>query len=136
MEEDISLMNVTYTFAEIYKLFQDIIQEPSVGKVNKILGEYKNGPNKILYGYFIDKKIAGIMGLKKNGKIIEIEHLGIHLKQRGKGIEEKIIDHIKNKFSGKKIVGITDKEGMKLYEKKGFKIKEMEGKKMYKCELN
>jgi N-acetylglutamate synthase-like GNAT family acetyltransferase len=141
MEEEISLMNVIYTLADVCELFKDIIQESSAGKVKEILSEYRDDPNKTLYGYFIDKKIAGIIGLNKNGEIIEIEHLGMQSKHRDMGCDEKLINHIKNKYTGKKIITYTDKEGKKYYEKYGYKTYETgeeEGKenKRYKCEIS
>jgi N-acetylglutamate synthase-like GNAT family acetyltransferase len=141
MEEDISLMNVTYTLTEVYEVFEDILHEPSAAKVKKIISEYMDNPQKTMYGYFIDKKIIGILGLHKKDEVIEIEHLGIPIKHKNRECGEKLLRYVQNKYSGKKIIAHTDKKGTEIYEKCGYKIYETEEDtakehRKYRCELN
>jgi ribosomal protein S18 acetylase RimI-like enzyme len=75
-----------YNFTEIYDIFKDIIGKPTEENVKDILSEYKNDVEKTLYGYYLGKKLIGIIGIKNMVNKIEILHFGIHPEYRGKNL--------------------------------------------------
>jgi ribosomal protein S18 acetylase RimI-like enzyme len=142
MEEKICAFefNEKYIFPIIYEIFADVIYKPTEEKINNILMEYKSNKNKILFGFFINKKLIGIIGVNENG-IIEILHFGIHKNYRNKKYGTKLMDYIRNKYSDKILYLTTDDDAIGFYKKYGYKsteyYKENDGEKYkrYKCEL-
>jgi ribosomal protein S18 acetylase RimI-like enzyme len=112
--------NKNYTFPIIYEIFEDIIYKPTEKKVNAILTEYNNDENKILFGYFLDKKLIGVIGIEENDIII-IWDFGMHKNYRNKGYGTKLMDYIKNKYSEKKLYLTTDDDAIGFYKKYGYK---------------
>jgi inorganic pyrophosphatase len=108
-----------HDFNEICEVFEDIVYNPSEENIINILLEYDTNGEKTLYGYFIEKRLVGIIGIKKNSENIEILHFGIHPESRGKNLGTELMDHIKN--MGKTMVLSTDDDAIKFYEKYGFK---------------
>jgi inorganic pyrophosphatase len=86
-----------YNFAEIYKIFEDVIGKPTEENVRNILLEYQKDGEKTLYGYYLDKKIVGIIGIRNILNKIEILHFGIHPEYRGKNLGTELMDYIKDK---------------------------------------
>ncbi|MHC6203688.1 GNAT family N-acetyltransferase [Breznakiellaceae bacterium SP9] len=133
--------NKSYTFPIIYEIFKDIIYKPMEEKVNAILTEYNNDENKILFGYFLNKKLIGVIGIEEND-IIKILYFGFHKNYRNKGYGTKLMDYIKNKYSDKKLYLTTDDDAIGFYKKYGYKAieyyeeKNGEKNKRYKCEYN
>ena len=144
-EEEICIFELdeNSTFSMIYEIFKDVTYKATEEKVNNILMEYNENRNKILFGYFLDKKIIGIIGVEENTKnnIIEILHFGIYEKYRNKNYGTKLMDYIRNKYSEKTLYLTTDDDAIGFYKKYGYKIteyyKEYNGVKYkrYKCEL-
>ena len=112
-------LSKNYDFNEIFEVFEDIIYNPSKENITNILSEYDTNNEKTLYGYFLEKKLVGIIGIKKNNKNIEILHFGIHPEYRGINLGTGLMDHIKSK--GITMVLSTDDDAIKFYEKCGFK---------------
>ena len=105
--------------------------------------DYNENINKILFGYFLNKKIIGIIGVEENNtnNIIEILHFGINEEYRNKKYGTKLMDYIRNKYSEKTLYLTTDDDAIEFYRKYGYKTKEYyreingEKYKRYKCEL-
>ena len=71
-----------YDFIGILDVFRDIVYDPSENNINNILMEYEQDKDRIMYGYFLDKKLVGIIGVKNNHENIEVLHFGIHPEYR------------------------------------------------------
>jgi len=108
-----------YDFIEILDVFKDIVYDPSENNINNILMEYEQDKNRIMYGYFLDKKLVGIIGVKNNFENIEVLHFGVHPEYRDNKLGTELMDYIKEK--GKTIILSTDDDAIIFYEKYGFK---------------
>ena len=96
-----------------------MVYDPSKENISNILLEYENNNKKKLYGYFLDSKLVGIIGIKDNIEHIEILHFGIHPEYRKKYLGTELMDYIKNK--GITMMLSTDDDAIIFYEKYGFK---------------
>jgi ribosomal protein S18 acetylase RimI-like enzyme len=119
---------------EIFEVFKDVVYNPTKENIINILMEYEQDKEKILYGYFLDNKLVGIIGIKNNNENIEVLHLGTHPEYRGKKLGTELMDYIKNK--GKTIILSTDDDAIKFYEKYGFKYTEYYNEKYQKIRYN
>lgn len=115
----ITPLSKDYNFNEILVVFKDIVYDPSRENITNILQDYGNDSKKNLYGYFLENKLIGIIGIKENKENNEILHFGIHPEYRGKKLGTELIDFIKSK--GKTMILSTDDDAIKFYEKYGFK---------------
>jgi len=123
-----------YDFIEILDVFRDIVYDPSENNINNILMEYEQDKDRIMYGYFLDKKLAGIIGIKNNLENIEVLHFGVHPEYRGNKLGTELMDYIKEK--GKTIILSTDDDAIKFYEKYGFKHTKYFNEKYQKIRYN
>jgi ribosomal protein S18 acetylase RimI-like enzyme len=98
-----------YNFTEIYEVFKDVIGKPTEENVKDILSEYKKDMEKTLYGYYLDKKLIGIIG---------ILHFGIHPEYRGKNLGTELMDYIKNEKKTMKLT--TDDDAILFYKNYGY----------------
>ena len=144
-EEEICVFKLddNNTFPMIYEILKDVIYKATEEKVKNTLMEYNESRNKILFGYFVNKEIIGIIGVEENNKndIIEISHFGINEKYRNKKYGTKLMDYVQKKYSGKTLYLTTDDDAIGFYRKYGYKTTEFskenngEKYKRYKCEL-
>jgi inorganic pyrophosphatase len=121
-ERKIMPINKNHNFNEIYEVFEDVVGNPTEENVKNILVEYEKDTEKILYGYFVDKKLIGIMGIKKNLENNEILHFGIHPEYRGKHLGSELMDFIKAKK--KTMILNTDDDAIEFYKGYGYKYTE------------
>jgi inorganic pyrophosphatase len=119
-----------YNFIEIYEVFKDVIGKPTEENVKNILSEYKKDGEKTLYGYYLDKKLVGIIGIKNMVNKIEILHFGIHPEYRGKNIGTELMDYIKDK--NKLMELTTDDDAIQFYKNYGYTCSEYYEEK-YNC---
>jgi ribosomal protein S18 acetylase RimI-like enzyme len=128
-------MEIIYedNFNEIFEIFKDVVYNPTKENIENILLEYKQNKEKILYGYYLEKKLIGIIGIKNNMENNEVLHFGIHQKYRGMKLGTELMDFIKIK--NKPIILETDDDAIIFYKKYGFKYTEYyrEKYKRYKC---
>ena len=117
--KNITLLSIEHDFNEIFEVFEDVVHDPSKENISNILLEYENNNGKKLYGYFLDSKLVGIIGIKDNIENVEILHFGIHPEYRGKHLGTELMDYIKNK--GITMVLSTDDDAIIFYKKYGFK---------------
>ena len=126
--------------SEVYTIFNDVIYEPSEDNINKILSDYATQETKTLYGYCIDDKLVGIIGVD-DGEVFEILHFGIHPSFRNRGYGTELMDYIRKAYPGRKLFLTTADDAVVFYKKYGYSIsefsEEINGKetKRYKCEL-
>ncbi|MDR3139692.1 MAG: GNAT family N-acetyltransferase [Treponema sp.] len=145
IEKDVPIDNVTkeiapikanQNFEEIFEVFEDVVGNPSKENVSNILLDYEQNNEKTLYGYFLAKKLAGIIGIKRNAENIEIMHFGIHPEYRGKRLGTELMDYIKKE--NKRMVLTTDDDAILFYKKYGYKYteyyEEKYQRKRYNCE--
>jgi len=118
-EKTIILLSKEHDFNEIYDVFKDVVYDPSKKNISNILSEYWESNERKLYGYFMDNKLVGIIGIKKNIENIEILHIGIHPEHRRKNLGTELMDYIKNK--GITMILSTDDDAIIFYQKYGFK---------------
>jgi len=123
-----------YDFNEIFEIFEDIVYNPSNENINNILSEYNNNDEKTLYGYFLEKRLVGIIGIKEDTENIEILHYGIHPEYRGMNLGTELMDYIKNK--GKTMTLSTDDDAIEFYRKYGFKSTKYINEKYQKIRYN
>lgn len=107
-----------YNFNDIFEIFKDIVYVPSEENIKNILSEYEKENEKSLYGYFINEKLVGIIGIMDNKENNEILHFGIHPEYRGMNLGTELIDFIKNKK--KTMILSTDDDAIIFYKKYGF----------------
>jgi ribosomal protein S18 acetylase RimI-like enzyme len=119
-----------YNFTEIYEVFKDVIGNPTEENVKKILAEYEKDGEKTLYGYYLDKKLIGIIGIKNVVNKIEILHFGIHPEYRGKNLGTELMDYIKDKKKTMELT--TDDDAILFYRNYGYTCSEYYEKK-YNC---
>ena len=127
----------------IYEILKDVTYKATEEKVKNIVKEYKENKDKILFGYFVNENLIGIIGVEENNKnnVIEILHFGINEKYRNKNYGTKLMDYIRNKYPEKILYLTTDDDAIGFYKKYGYKTteyyKEYNGEryKRYKCEL-
>jgi ribosomal protein S18 acetylase RimI-like enzyme len=143
IEKDVSIDNIQkeiieikeeYNFNDIFEVFEDVVFNPSKENIENILLEYRQNNKKTLYGYFLNKKMIGIIGVKDNTENIEVLHFGIHPEFRGRKFGTELMDYIKIK--NKAILLSTDNDAMIFYKNYGFKCEEyMDEKrgKRYNC---
>ena len=77
------------------------------------------------YGYFIDKKLVGLVSYKVVGEVLDIHRLAVHPQYFKRGIAKELIEYVENTVTDvKKEIVSTGKDNypaIKLYEKSGFK---------------
>lgn len=130
IEKDIKIENVkkimpvnkSYDFNEIYEIFEDVIGNPTKENVKNVLLEYEKDNKKTLYGYFLDEKLTGIIGVKRNSDDIEILHFGVHPEYRGKHLGTELMDYIKKEK--KTMILNTDDDAIEFYKGYGYKYME------------
>ena len=120
-------------FQNIYELLEDCIYEPNEEKVKNIL--YKHQIGEItLFGYYLDDKIIGVIGVQNISDNIQISNFAIHPEYRGMKIGSELMDYIKKQ--NKTIILETDDDAVVFYRKYGFICEEFIDKrkgKRYSC---
>ena len=136
-DKKIYLLSKEHDFNEIFDVFEDVVGNPSIVNIKNILLEYRQNNEKALYGYFLDKKLVGIIGIKDTVEEIEVLHFGIHPEYRGRNLGTELMDFIKKE--NKNITLTTDDDAIKFYQKYGFNYteyyEEKHQRKRYKCIL-
>jgi ribosomal protein S18 acetylase RimI-like enzyme len=138
IEKEIIEINTEYSFSEIYEVFEDIIYKPTEENIVKILAEYKNSEERKLFGYIVNKKLIGLIGIKNYSEYIEILHFGIHPQYRSNHFGTELMDYIKKQ--NKKMILTTDDDAIIFYKNYGYKYSEYyeekngDKYKRYKCE--
>lgn len=139
-EKEIYPVKSDGNFREIYEVFEDVIYRATEEKVTGILTEYQNNNGKALYGYYLNKKLVGVIGVKNSPDELEILHFGIHPEYRDKKLGTELMDYIKKE--NKTMTLTTDDDAIIFYEKYGYKYTEYyeekggERYKRYKCIYN
>ena len=117
--KNITSLSKDHDFKEVFEVFKDVIYEPSKENIANILLEYDKNNGKTLYGYFLDTKLVGIIGIKDNIENVEILHFGVHPEYRGKHLGTELMDYIRSR--GITMILSTDDDAIIFYEKYGFK---------------
>jgi inorganic pyrophosphatase len=117
-------------FNAVYEVFEDVVGRPTEENIQNILLEYEQDKERTLYGYFLDEKLAGIIGIKRNAENIEILHLGVHPEYREKRLGTELMDHIKKE--NKTMTLSTDDGAVGFYKKYGYRCDEYYEKKYEK----
>jgi inorganic pyrophosphatase len=134
-KKEIIQIKIWGDFHEIYEVFEDVVGNPLEENIKNILVEYERSNEKILYGYLLDKKLVGIIGIRNDINGIEILHFGIHPEYRGKHLGTELMDCIKEK--GRTMELTTDDDAIGFYNKYGYKGTEYYDEryrmKRYKC---
>jgi len=119
LDKEFIEVNNHCNFEEIFEIFKGVIYQPSKENVKSILTDYEKSQEKTLYGYFLNKKLVGIIGVMRNTENTEILHLGAHSKYRGMKLGTEAINFIKKE--NKTIILSTDDDAITFYQKYGFK---------------
>jgi len=122
----------------IYRLFQDIIWEPTNEKIDQIIEKSRNDKTYKIIGSIENNELIGIIIYKvKDNKNI-IEYFGIEKGYRRKGMGSKLINEIIKNTTVDYIEAETDEDAVEFYRKYGFTITSLGAKyqerERYKCE--
>jgi ribosomal protein S18 acetylase RimI-like enzyme len=109
-------------FRNFFEVFEDVVGNPDEENIRKRVLEYEQNDKKILYGYFLDKKLAGIIGIKRNVEDIEILDFGIHPEYRGKHLGTELMDFIKKENKTMRLT--TDDGAVVFYKRYGYNYTE------------
>jgi GNAT superfamily N-acetyltransferase len=81
------------------------------------------GDGVVFYGYEVDGRLAGVMGLQDKGPVILIRHAYTRTENRGRGIGSRLLEHLLGMTAKPVLVGTwRDAEwAIRFYEKHGFR---------------
>lgn len=108
---------------EIFNIYSACMFEPTFNKFKLKTKQMQNDSSVCVYGYFLNKKIIGVISTQETDEVIEIIGIAVDIKKRLSGIGTKLIDYIKDK-SKKTIIAETDSDAVMFYKKYGFDIEE------------
>ena len=135
LEKKIVPIDEKYDFNQIFEVFEDVVGNPTEENIKNIIIDYERNREKTLFGYFLDKKLVGIIGIKTNSENIEVLHFGIHPEYRDKRLGNELMNFIEKE--NKTIELTTDDDAVIFYEKYGFEcieyFEEKYNKRRYKC---
>lgn len=95
----------------------------ATSKVDSEYHLYIECPERVLYGYFIEQKIVGCIGIAKiESKQCELKHIAVSPAYRDKGIGREMVQYIKDHYSLSSICAETDQDAVNFYKNIGFQI--------------
>lgn len=95
----------------------------ATSKVDSEYHLYIRSPERMLYGYYIEQKMVGCMGIEKiNRKQCEIKHIAVSPAYRDKGIGREMVQYIKDHYSFSSICAETDQDAVDFYKNLGFQV--------------
>ncbi|WP_313113559.1 GNAT family N-acetyltransferase [Aequorivita sediminis] len=110
-------------FHQSYAVEAELLKVDDFPPLKRTLGSYQN--SKILFfGYFKNKKLAGVIELEVLEKFIDINSLVVHPTFFRLGIAGALLDFVfeNYKFNSFKVeTAVNNKPATKLYDKFGFK---------------
>jgi inorganic pyrophosphatase len=122
LKKEIIPIDKRHDFDEIFEVFEDVVGNPTIENIRNILLEYEKDEARTLFGYFFDKKLVGIIGIKRNVDTIDVLHFGILPEYRGRHIGTELMDFIKKEH---KTMTLTTYDGaVEFYKKYGYKCTE------------
>ncbi|MGG4397007.1 GNAT family N-acetyltransferase [Paenibacillus thiaminolyticus] len=95
---------------------------PDPDKVEAVLKTYEQHPGDELWGYESEGEVVGIVGIRKDGKEIEILHLAVHPELRGAGFGRGMILELIHQEQPDVVKAETDEEAVDFYRNIGFTI--------------
>jgi inorganic pyrophosphatase len=134
IQKEIITIEKDYDFNDMYAVFEDVVGMPTKENIKNIVMEYEQNKERTLYGYFLDKRLVGIIGIKRGIKNIEILHFGVHPEYRGKHLGTELMDYIKREH--KTMLLSTDDDAIGFYKKYGYTYREYYEKKYEKRRYN
>jgi ribosomal protein S18 acetylase RimI-like enzyme len=91
--------------------------------IEQELNSYNAEESKDLFGCFINGELAGLVGIiRLGGHTLEISHLAVQQKWRGKGIARVMITEISKTAGIETITAETDHEAAGFYRSAGFAV--------------
>lgn len=108
---------------EIYDIYSSCMFMPTFDKYKIKAEQMQNDSSVLVYGYFSNEKIIGVISTQETDKTVEIIGIAVDTKERYSGIGTKLIDCVKDK-SSKPIIAETDSDAVMFYKKYGFGIEE------------
>jgi len=115
--------------AQAYKgvIPDDCWNEPYMSK-EELLHEIKDGVK--FWGYEVDGKLIGVMGLQDVDDVSLIRHAYVRTEKRNTGIGSKLITHLKTLTNKPILIGTWAAAdwAIRFYEKHGFKVVSIEDK--------
>lgn len=93
------------------------------GVIEQELNSYNAEESKDLFGCFINGELAGLVGIiRQDEHAVEISHIAVQQKWRGKGIGRGMITEISKTPGIETITAETDHEAVGFYRSAGFAI--------------
>lgn len=108
---------------EIYNIYSACMFEPTFDKFKIKAEQMQNDSSVFVHGYFLNRKIVGVISTQETDKTVEIIGIAIDTKERNSGIGTKLIDYVR-KNTVKQITAETDSDAVGFYKKYGFDINE------------
>jgi GNAT superfamily N-acetyltransferase len=135
-ENKINLKKVLEDDPNLPEVIKFSIGYPTENKVLEIIKTYTTYGNE-LTGAYLEGRLIGIVGVYCLEKIT-IRHISVLPEFQRKGVGKLLLDNIKKRYAGNKIIAETDKESVKFYLKSGFSCNLFEGEYKnlrYSCEF-
>lgn len=86
------------------------------------LGKYRTEDSLELLGTFVDGELAGLLGIRLGTEEVEICHLAVQTRLRGRGIGSAMVEELRKCKKAKTLQAETDKDAVSFYRKCGFVI--------------
>lgn len=137
-ENKITIKSVILDDARLPSVIYSAIGNPSPAKLLEVIGSYKN-PDYAIMGAFVGDSLIGVLGLCKTSKVLTIRHISVLINYQRQGIGTLLLEELKKRYEGCKIVAETDSESVDFYSKSGFSCHGFNGpygNLRYKCEFN
>lgn len=138
VENKTIIKSVSIDDARLPSVVYGAIGNPSPEKVLDVIESYKNVDHSII-GAFIGDILVGILGIHKTSDVVTIRHISVPLQYQRQGIGTLLLEEVKKKYKGCKIMAETDAESVDFYAKLGFTCHAFNGpygNLRYKCEFN
>lgn len=91
--------------------------------IGQEINSYNTEDSKELFGCFVDGELAGLAGIiRQSEQALEIRHLAVQTKWRGKGIGRGMITEISRTAGIETITAETDHEAVGFYRSAGFTV--------------
>lgn len=107
---------------KIYELLSPSVYNPTPVRLLNRAKRYQQSDNIKIYAYSEDGEHKGIIAFEYKDNIATILDIAVRPEHQGKGIGNRLIDFIFNKFEIDIIIAETDNDAIGFYKKCGFTV--------------
>ena len=125
---------------EVQAVLSCCVWQPDDERMSGVLAEYHKDYNQHLYGFLLDDRVAGCIGIRLNGAgRAQIRHIAVHPDYRLCGIAKKMVQRVCAQWSLRYLHAETDDAAVGFYDRCGFSVDDLgekfPGVRRYQCEL-